>query len=114
MPDAFSSSTYHRPSTMPSRSAAPRSRQKSCVACAEGKRRCNRQTPQCSRCAGRGLTCIYINGPPAKKHQQVVPAEVRTIEFENFHDLDDIFSLWSPNSDSLIDSSTATASCHAS
>jgi hypothetical protein len=44
------------------KSLCPRSRQKSCVACAEGKRRCNRQSPQCSRCLGRGVPCVYTKG----------------------------------------------------
>ncbi|KAJ5896426.1 uncharacterized protein N7473_005825 [Penicillium subrubescens] len=98
---------------MPSRSSESRSRQKSCVACAEGKRRCNRQTPQCSRCLGRGLKCTYINGSSAKKrHKSLVVADLQPIESEFYDNLDDILSLWSPNSDSLIDSSSATASWH--
>jgi hypothetical protein len=44
------------------KSLCPRSRQKSCVACAEGKRRCNRRIPQCSRCLDRGIPCVYTKG----------------------------------------------------
>ncbi|OOQ83128.1 hypothetical protein PEBR_36607 [Penicillium brasilianum] len=97
---------------MPSRCSGTRSRQKSCVACAEGKRRCNRQTPQCSRCVGRGLKCTYVNGLSAKKHQNNVFADVQPVEFELYHDLDDALFLWSPNSDSFLDTSNATASWH--
>ncbi|OJJ45928.1 hypothetical protein ASPZODRAFT_69091 [Penicilliopsis zonata CBS 506.65] len=35
------------------------SKQKSCIACAQGKRRCDRQTPQCARCRRRGVECLY-------------------------------------------------------
>lgn len=36
-----------------------KSRQKSCITCARGKRRCDRQTPQCHRCLILGLDCVY-------------------------------------------------------
>ncbi|KAK0658080.1 hypothetical protein B0T16DRAFT_363413 [Cercophora newfieldiana] len=36
---------------------------KACTACAKAKRRCGRQTPECIRCATRGLTCAY---PPSR------------------------------------------------
>ncbi|KAI1083663.1 hypothetical protein F5B20DRAFT_527934 [Whalleya microplaca] len=39
------------------------SRQKSCVPCAKAKRRCVPETPQCSRCANRGVRCYYKNQP---------------------------------------------------
>ncbi|KAJ5368632.1 uncharacterized protein N7496_008392 [Penicillium cataractarum] len=97
---------------MPSRPSETRSRQKSCVACAEGKRRCNRQTPQCSRCVGRGLKCTYVNELYAKKHQNNVFADVQPIESELYHNFEDIISSWSPNSDFFIDASSATASQH--
>jgi hypothetical protein len=34
-------------------------RQKSCNACAESKRRCDRQLPQCRRCLDRDEDCVY-------------------------------------------------------
>ncbi|KAJ5762835.1 hypothetical protein N7533_001516 [Penicillium manginii] len=49
------------------RSPSARSRQKSCIACAEGKRRCNRQTPDCSRCLAQGLVCTYKSAWPPKR-----------------------------------------------
>ncbi|KAI0139469.1 hypothetical protein F4776DRAFT_616288 [Hypoxylon sp. NC0597] len=39
------------------------SRQKSCVPCANAKRRCEPQTPKCPRCARRGVDCYYKNQP---------------------------------------------------
>jgi hypothetical protein len=34
-----------------------------CNACARSKRKCNRQQPSCSRCLGRGATCVYWTKP---------------------------------------------------
>ncbi|KAJ5895116.1 hypothetical protein N7495_006807 [Penicillium taxi] len=51
---------------------ALRSRQKSCIACAEGKRRCNRQTPQCSRCLNRGVQCQYVNKAVPANEPQII------------------------------------------
>ncbi len=39
-----------------------RDRQRSCIACVDGKRRCDRKFPQCSRCVIRGCQCKYTNG----------------------------------------------------
>ncbi|CAJ2503428.1 Uu.00g108220.m01.CDS01 [Anthostomella pinea] len=39
------------------------SHQKACVPCAAAKRRCVPQTPQCPRCAHRGIKCHYKNQP---------------------------------------------------
>ncbi|OQD78039.1 hypothetical protein PENANT_c094G01087 [Penicillium antarcticum] len=89
-------------------SGEPRSRQKSCVACADGKRLCDRQTPQCSRCVGRGLKCTYVNGLSAKKPQRRKFSSVQSTESEVYHGLDDIVSFWSPNSDSINNSSALT------
>ncbi|KAF4208812.1 hypothetical protein CNMCM8927_008761 [Aspergillus lentulus] len=42
-----------------------KSRQKSCNACVRSKRRCDKRTPQCTRCAERGLSCLYHKNPAA-------------------------------------------------
>ena len=42
-----------------------KSRQKSCDACVRSKRRCDKQTPRCTRCAKRGLPCLYRKFLPA-------------------------------------------------
>ncbi|GIJ99560.1 hypothetical protein Aspvir_001694 [Aspergillus viridinutans] len=42
-----------------------KSRQKSCNACVRSKRRCDKRTPQCTRCAERGLPCFYHRNPAA-------------------------------------------------
>ncbi|TQV95748.1 hypothetical protein V2A60_000926 [Cordyceps javanica] len=41
------------------------SRQKSCNACVRGKRRCDKRTPRCTRCAAKGLECVYHKMPPS-------------------------------------------------
>lgn len=54
---------------MPRISTNSRSRQKSCIRCVQGKRRCNRQTPQCGRCLARGLECTYIKSHSGSNQQ---------------------------------------------
>ncbi|OHW92519.1 C6 zinc finger domain-containing protein [Colletotrichum incanum] len=44
---------------------ADKSRQKSCNACVRSKRRCDKQTPRCTRCAEKNFSCVYQNLPPA-------------------------------------------------
>lgn len=46
--------------------AAP-TRQKSCNACVRGKRRCDKRTPRCSRCAAKSLDCVYQRRPPRQR-----------------------------------------------
>ena len=43
-------------------------RQKACIACAESKRRCDRQLPTCQRCLDLDGDCTY---PQRKKRQKV-------------------------------------------
>ncbi|GKT40179.1 transcription factor gsfR2 [Colletotrichum spaethianum] len=45
--------------------AADKSRQKSCNACVRSKRRCDKRTPRCTRCAEKNFSCVYQNLPPA-------------------------------------------------
>ncbi|KAF7586015.1 hypothetical protein BBP40_009721 [Aspergillus hancockii] len=88
-----------------------RSRQKSCIACAEGKRRCNRQTPQCSRCLVRGLECTYINGRTSQKHQKALSAvQPEASHLSNdINDINGILSFW-PLNDSLSDDASVLTS----
>lgn len=37
--------------------------QRSCQACVRSRRRCDRATPVCGRCAKRGVCCQYVNSP---------------------------------------------------
>ena len=37
----------------------PKSKQKNCNSCVQAKRRCDRRTPICSRCAEKKIACIY-------------------------------------------------------
>jgi hypothetical protein len=77
----------------------PRSRQKSCKACAEDKRRCNRKTPQCSLCLSRGVQCVYIKGPSTRQGQGEARLEPIDPGFRG--DFSDISSL-SPPIESLL------------
>ncbi|KAF4471480.1 c6 zinc finger [Fusarium albosuccineum] len=43
---------------------AAASRQKSCNACVRGKRKCDKKTPRCTRCAAKNLDCVYQRLPP--------------------------------------------------
>ncbi|OLN81129.1 hypothetical protein CCHL11_09666, partial [Colletotrichum chlorophyti] len=43
---------------------ADKSRQKSCNACVRSKRRCDKRTPRCTRCAEKNFHCVYQNVPP--------------------------------------------------
>ncbi|KAF6810737.1 C6 zinc finger domain protein [Colletotrichum sojae] len=43
---------------------ADKSRQKSCNACVRSKRRCDKRTPRCTRCAEKNFSCVYQNLPP--------------------------------------------------
>ncbi|KAJ5923562.1 hypothetical protein N7454_008807 [Penicillium verhagenii] len=80
---------------MPRRSTCSRSRQKSCIACAEGKRRCNRQTPQCSRCLARGVQCSYINRSSRQTETYPQSESAIAITFPDYYSYysDDLLSL---------------------
>lgn len=56
---------------MPRAPLHSQSRQKSCVRCAEGKRRCNRQSPQCSRCLSLGVSCHYVSTRPLQRQTEI-------------------------------------------
>ncbi|KAF2846065.1 hypothetical protein T440DRAFT_472216 [Plenodomus tracheiphilus IPT5] len=60
---------------------ASRSRHKSCVACIQTKRKCDRTKPSCQRCIARGTVCHYIGRNPPQQapapridSSQLVPA----------------------------------------
>lgn len=40
-----------------------KSRRKNCSACVSSKRRCDKRTPRCSRCAEKNFSCIYQTPP---------------------------------------------------
>lgn len=86
---------------MDHKSPYPRSRQKSCIACAEGKRRCNRQTPQCSRCRSRGVQCIFIKRSSIQQGQD--EASLKPIDTCILEDSSDLVSLSLPIESSVSD-----------
>lgn len=55
-------------------SSSPASRQKSCNACVRGKRRCDKTAPRCTRCAAKGLECVYQRVPPGSSPSSVTLA----------------------------------------
>ena len=63
-------------STSPTSSSSSNaaSRQKSCNACVRGKRRCDKTTPRCTRCAAKGLECVYQRVPPSSSPSSVTLA----------------------------------------
>ncbi|KAI1862053.1 uncharacterized protein JN550_010518 [Neoarthrinium moseri] len=44
-------------------------RQKACIACADSKRKCDKQLPECRRCLDRDVDCVY----PQRKRRHRVP-----------------------------------------
>lgn len=46
----------------------PASRQKNCNSCVQSKRRCDRRTPVCSRCAEKKVRCVYSKAKVASRH----------------------------------------------
>ena len=70
------------------------SRQKSCNACVRGKRRCDKRTPNCTRCAARGLDCVYQRLPPSSNM-----ADMPTMaDFDLNFDMEGVSSDSSPGS----------------
>lgn len=93
---------------MSTRSAKARSRQKSCTICVEGKRRCDRQTPQCSRCAERGLKCTYIKSPSnaTARSSKLNPASPQSPRYSSIDPVsEEIFAGWSLRSQTLVNTS---------
>ncbi|CAM1507143.1 Fc.00g067840.m01.CDS01 [Cosmosporella sp. VM-42] len=56
------------PLTLKKMDRAAASRQKSCNACVRGKRKCDKRTPRCTRCAAKGLECVYARTPPGSNN----------------------------------------------
>lgn len=94
------------------------SRQKSCNACVRGKRKCDKKTPRCTRCAAKGLDCVYQKLPPgAAFHDEdlggVSAASAVPSSSSELHDFDmsfDIESLDTCNSTNINTPTTATTS----
>lgn len=67
----------------------PRSRQKSCIACVAGKRRCNRQTPQCSRCLSRGVQCHYVSQAVQVNEPRIIANQREPESLDSIFDYND-------------------------
>lgn len=65
---------FNAASSSSASSASPASRQKSCNACVRGKRRCDKTAPRCTRCAAKGLDCVYQRVPPGSSPSSVTLA----------------------------------------
>ncbi|KAI0186684.1 hypothetical protein EV127DRAFT_500382 [Xylaria flabelliformis] len=61
------------------------SRQKNCNSCVQAKRRCDRQTPICSRCVEKKLTCVYSRfraaSRPEKYARKLTPCTETPLDF---------------------------------
>ncbi|PKX89468.1 Zn(II)2Cys6 transcription factor domain-containing protein [Aspergillus novofumigatus IBT 16806] len=60
-----------------------RSKQKSCFACAEAKRRCDKRQPSCSRCVEKGVDCAYpaASGPECPQARMTGAAAIPDVGF---------------------------------
>src|ERR1700756_664158 len=56
----------------------PASRQKNCNSCVQAKRRCDRRTPICSRCAEKKIPCVYTK---AKAISRSVQRDAETFSY---------------------------------
>ncbi|KAH6632027.1 hypothetical protein F5144DRAFT_572852 [Chaetomium tenue] len=54
----------------------PKPHRKACIACAESKRRCDQQLPECQRCIDRDIDCLY---PQPKKRRRGDAASLLTL-----------------------------------
>jgi hypothetical protein len=70
------------------------SRQKSCNACVRGKRRCDKRTPNCTRCAAKGLDCVYQRMPPCSTMSEAP----NMADFDMSFDMEGLSTETSPNS----------------
>ncbi|KAK3934077.1 hypothetical protein QBC46DRAFT_274519 [Diplogelasinospora grovesii] len=78
------------PAVAPSISA---SRQKNCNSCVQGKRRCDRRTPVCSRCAAKQIPCTYSKTTKIASQPDATPCpEALSFSFGSPAD-----SLFTPN-----------------
>lgn len=74
-------------------SASAASRQKSCNACVRGKRRCDKRSPRCTRCAAKGLDCVYQRQPPPAPSVSAAgstPEMLDVPEFDMSFDMDSL------------------------
>lgn len=62
-------------------------RQKACNACADSKRRCDKQLPECQRCLDRDVDCVY---PQPKRRRKDAPARggQELAASQNYGDID--------------------------
>lgn len=62
-----------------------RSKQTSCFACVDTKRRCDKKLPSCSRCLDRDMVCTYPRVPPRRQGPQSEPNRVENTHVETTH-----------------------------
>ncbi|RSL98402.1 hypothetical protein CEP52_010401 [Fusarium oligoseptatum] len=67
-----------------------RSKQTSCFACVETKRRCDKRLPSCSRCLDRDMVCTYPQAPPSRRHPLPDPTIIDTAPDVDFS------GIWAP------------------
>ncbi|UPL00821.1 hypothetical protein LCI18_011755 [Fusarium solani-melongenae] len=67
-----------------------RSKQTSCFACVETKRRCDKRLPSCSRCLDRDMVCTYPPVPPSRRRPPPDPTTIDTAPDDGFS------GVWAP------------------
>ena len=66
---------------------APTPRQKACLACAESKRRCDKQVPECQRCLDRDVGCFYPQPKRGRRDAIVLDDQTEDLfAIENYAD----------------------------
>ncbi|KAF7542671.1 hypothetical protein G7Z17_g11373 [Cylindrodendrum hubeiense] len=66
------------------------SRQKSCNTCVRGKRKCDKKTPRCTRCAAKGLDCVYQKLPPGSGFHDDDLGVASASDIHDAHDVHDV------------------------
>ena len=61
-------------------------RQKSCMPCAESKRKCDRHRPECRRCIQRDIDCSYPQPKKSRRRQREVPTPSSTPQDQSASD----------------------------
>ena len=66
-------------------------RPKACVSCAESKRKCDKQFPECQRCLDRDIDCAYPQ--PKRRRRDTIPHESQTGQLPTSQDYANLSTL---------------------
>lgn len=68
-------------------------RQRACIACADAKRRCDKQLPECQRCLDKDVDCVYSQ--PKRRRRDPIARDSQTGELPALQDYADADALGS-------------------